>query len=41
MRQFVRQAGLWYGIFHEAEIDEAFAAKVREIVEEAYLGVTL
>ena len=41
MRQFVRQAGLWYGIFHEAEIDEAFAAQVRDNVEEAYEGVTL
>ena len=41
MRQFVRQAGLWYGIFHEAEIDEAFAGKARDNVEAAYDGVTL
>lgn len=41
MREFVRQAGLWYGIFHEAEIDEAFAARVRADVEAAYDGVTL
>ena len=41
MRDFVRQAGLWYGIFHEAEIDEAFAARVRADVESAYEGVTL
>ena len=37
----VRQAGLWYGIFHEAEIDEAFAALVRDNVEAAYAGVSL
>ena len=41
MRQFVRQAGLWYGIYHDAEIDEAFANMVRENVEAAYAGVTL
>lgn len=41
MRDFVRQAGLWYGIFHEAEIDEAFAARVRADVEAAYEGVML
>jgi glycerol dehydrogenase-like iron-containing ADH family enzyme len=41
MRQFVRQAGLWYGIFHEAEIDEAFAAQVRDNVEAAYAGASL
>ena len=41
MRQFVRQAGLWYGIFHEAAIDQAFADRVRANVEAAYEGVTL
>ncbi|MCY3977263.1 MAG: iron-containing alcohol dehydrogenase [Chloroflexi bacterium] len=41
MRQFVRQAGLWYGIFHEAEIDETFAARVRDNVEAAYAGLSL
>ena len=41
MRDFVRQAGLWYGIFHEAEIDEAFADTVRANVEAAYAGVSL
>ena len=41
MRDFVRQAGLWYGIYHEAEIDQAFADLVRSNVEGAYEGVTL
>ena len=41
MRSFVREAGLWYGIFHEAEIDDAFAEHVRAKVEAAYAGVTL
>ena len=41
MRDFVRQAGLWYGIYHEAEIDQAFADTVRANVEGAYEGVTL
>ncbi len=41
MREFVRQAGLWYGIYHEAEIDQAFADIVRANVEAAYEGVTL
>jgi len=41
MRQFVRQAGLWYGIYHDAEIDQAFADQVRANVEAAYEGVTL
>jgi len=41
MRDFVRQAGLWYGIYHEAEIDEAFAAQVRANVEAAYEGISL
>ena len=41
MRDFVRQAGLWYGIYHEAEIDEAFARQVRTNVESAYAGVSL
>lgn len=41
MRQFVRQAGLWYGIFHDAEIDQSFADQVRANVEAAYEGVTL
>ena len=38
MREFVRQAGLWYGIFHDAEIDAAFTAQVRANVEAAYEG---
>ena len=41
MRDFVRQAGLWYGIYHEAEIDGAFASQVRANVEAAYQGVSL
>ena len=41
MRQFVRQAGLWYGIYHDAEIDQAFADQVRANVEAAYEGVKL
>ena len=41
MREFVRQAGLWYGIYHEAEIDVAFAERVRANVVAAYDGVTL
>ncbi len=41
MRDFVRQAGLWYGIYHEAEIDQAFADMVRANVEAAYAGVSL
>ena len=41
MCDFVRQAGLWYGIYHEAEIDEAFASQVRANVEAAYQGVSL
>ncbi len=36
MRDFVRQAGLWYGIYHDAEIDQAFADTVRANVEAAY-----
>ena len=41
MRDFVRQAGLWYGVYHEAEIDAAFAERVRDNVESAYAGVSL
>ena len=41
MRDFVRQAGLWYGIYHEAEIDETFARTVRTNVEAAYEGVSI
>ncbi len=41
MREFVRQAGLWYGIYHDAEIDQAFVDTVRANVEAAYAGVTL
>ena len=41
MRQFVRQADLWYGIYHEAEIDETFARTVRTTVEAAYEGVSI
>lgn len=41
MRQFARQAGLWYGIYHDAEIDQAFAEMVRANVETAYEGLTL
>ena len=36
LSDFVRQAGLWYGIAHEAQIDEAFAARVRSNIEAAY-----
>lgn len=38
---FVRQAGLWYGIAHEAAIDEAFVAQVRSNIEAAYAGHAL
>ena len=38
MQDFVRQAGLWYGIYHEAAM---FADTVRANVEGAYEGVTL
>ena len=41
MRQFVRDNGLWYGIYHDAEIDEAFARLVRKNVESAYEGISL
>ena len=41
MRDFVRQAGLWYGIYHEAEIDAAFVSMVRDNVEAAYAGFML
>ncbi len=41
MREFVGQAGLWYSIFHDAEIDQAFVDTVRANVEAAYAGVTL
>ena len=41
MRDFVRQAGLWYGIYHEAEIDSDFVDKVRENVEAACAGAAL
>ena len=36
LSDFVRQAGLWYGIAHEAHIDDAFVAQVRRNVEAAY-----
>ncbi len=41
MREFVRRAGLWYGIYHDAEIDQAFVELVRENVEAAYAGGVL
>lgn len=41
MRQFVRDYGLWYGIYHDAVIDQAFVDRVRANVEAAYAGVTL
>ena len=41
MRQFVRDNGLWYGIYHDATIDQAFVDRVRANVAAAYEGVTL
>ncbi len=41
MRQFVRDYGLWYGIYHDAEIDQAFVDALRANVEAAYAGLTL
>ncbi len=41
MRDFVRAAGLWYGIYHDAVIDQAFCDQVRDNVEAAYAGVVL
>lgn len=41
MRDFVRQAGLWYGIYHDTVIGEDFAAQVRVNVEAAYEKVAL
>ena len=41
MRSFVRAAGLWYGIYHDAVIDQAFCDRVRQTVEVAYEGVAL
>ena len=36
LRDFVREAGLWYGIAHEAEITPAFVAELRHNVEALY-----
>ena len=36
LSDFVRQAGLWYGIAHEADIDEDFVARARANIEAAY-----
>lgn len=33
---FVREAGLWYGIAHEAEVDDRFLADLREAIEAKY-----
>jgi glycerol-1-phosphate dehydrogenase [NAD(P)+] len=29
---FVRQAGLWYGIAHEAQIDDTFTLQLKETI---------
>ncbi|MFQ3566602.1 MAG: iron-containing alcohol dehydrogenase [Aggregatilineales bacterium] len=34
--EFVRQAGLWYGIAHEAQVNDDFIAHLRDQVEEAF-----
>jgi glycerol dehydrogenase-like iron-containing ADH family enzyme len=36
LRRFVREAGLWYGIAHEAEITPAFVAELRERITALY-----
>lgn len=36
LSDFVRQAGLWYGIAHEADIDEDFVGQARANIEAAY-----
>jgi glycerol dehydrogenase-like iron-containing ADH family enzyme len=36
LSEFVRQAGLWYGIAHEAQIDAAFVEQVRADIDAAY-----
>ena len=36
LRSFVRQAGLWYGIAHEAEIDDAFVARLEQGIAGQY-----
>ena len=36
LRQFVRDAGLWYGIAHEAEITPRFVAELRERITALY-----
>ncbi len=41
LSDFVQQAGLWYGIAHEAAIDEAFVATVRSNIEAAYANHAL
>jgi len=35
--EFVREAGLWYGLAHELKIDDAFVPKARDAIE-ARLG---
>ena len=39
MRDFVRQAGLWHGIYHDAVIDQAFCDQARDAVEAACAGI--
>lgn len=36
LRSFVRQAGLWYSIADEAEIDDAFIERIRRRITEVY-----
>ena len=36
LRSFVQEAGLWYGIAHEAEITPRFVAELRERVTSLY-----
>lgn len=36
LKEFVNQAGLWYGIAHEADIDDAFVEQVKANVEAKY-----
>lgn len=41
MKAFVRQAGLWRSIAHDADITAAFVASLRESVEDAYRDFVL
>jgi glycerol dehydrogenase-like iron-containing ADH family enzyme len=36
LSQFVQQAGLWYGIAHEATMDDGFVEKVKQTITEKY-----